>query len=154
MHGYLTVHGEKISKSGRTIDPTPLIARYGADALRYFLLRHVRTARDGDFSIARFVQAHDAELANGLGNLASRVLALAEKVTGGRVPAPGVEPAEDARLREAALALRSEVDAAVAAWLPGSEGAGVADVLTGAVAPGGHLPVSWGDLPVGFGLTY
>ncbi len=46
------------------------------------------------------------------------------------------------------------VDAAVAAWLPGSEGAGVADVLTGTVAPGGHLPVSWGDLPVGFGLTY
>ncbi len=46
------------------------------------------------------------------------------------------------------------VDAAVAAWLPGSEGAGVADVLTGSVAPGGHLPVSWGDFPVGFGLTY
>ncbi|HSN68728.1 MAG TPA: methionine--tRNA ligase, partial [Thermoanaerobaculia bacterium] len=115
VHGYVTIDGEKISKSGRTIDPTPLIARYGADAVRYFLLRHVRTARDGDFSIARFHEAHDAELANGLGNLASRILALVEKLTGGRVPAPGEELAEDQALRRTALALRSEVDEAVEA---------------------------------------
>lgn len=57
VHGYVTIDGEKISKSGRTIDPTPLIAQYGSDAVRYFLLRHIRTARDGDFSIARFHQA-------------------------------------------------------------------------------------------------
>jgi methionyl-tRNA synthetase len=113
VHGYVTIDGEKISKSGRSIDPTPLIAQHGADAVRYFLLRHIRTARDGDFSIARFHQAHDAELANGLGNLASRVLALGEKVTDGRVPAPGVELAEDRALRGAALALGSEVDEAV-----------------------------------------
>jgi methionyl-tRNA synthetase len=113
VHGYVTVEGEKISKSGRTIDPTPLVAQYGADAVRYFLLRHIRTARDGDFSVARFRAAHDAELANGLGNLASRVLALVEKVTGGRVPAPGPELTEERRLRSAALALRPEVDAAV-----------------------------------------
>ncbi len=98
VHGYVTVDGEKISKSGRALDPTPLIAQYGADAVRYFLLRHIRTARDGDFSIARFHQAHDAELANGLGNLASRILALVEKVADGRVPAPGVEFAEDQEL--------------------------------------------------------
>ena len=113
VHGYVTVDGEKISKSGRTIDPIPLIAQYGSDAVRYFLLRHIRTARDGDFSLARFHQAHDAELANGLGNLASRLLALVEKVTNGRVPAPGVELAEDQELRAAALALGSEVDEAV-----------------------------------------
>ncbi|WP_242342959.1 methionine--tRNA ligase [Anaeromyxobacter terrae] len=113
VHGYVTLEGEKISKSGRTIDPAPLIAQYGADAVRYFLLRHIRTARDGDFSIARFHQANDAELANGLGNLTSRILALVEKVSGGHVPAPGVELAEDRELREAALTLCSEVDAAV-----------------------------------------
>lgn len=113
VHGYLTVDGAKISKSGRTIDPLPLISRYGADAVRYFLLRHVRTARDGDFGVARFHQAHDAELVNGLGNLASRLLALAEKVTGGRVPPPGAELAEDQELRRSALGLRSAVDEAV-----------------------------------------
>jgi methionyl-tRNA synthetase len=114
VHGYVTVEGQKISKSGRTIDPIPLIAQYGADAVRYFLLRHIRTARDGDFSITRFCQAHDAELANGLGNLASRVLTLGEKVANGRIPAPGVELAEDQALREVSLALHSEVDVAVA----------------------------------------
>jgi methionyl-tRNA synthetase len=113
VHGYVTVGGEKISKSGRSVDPAPLIAKYGADAVRYFLLRHIRTARDGDFGIARFLEAHDAELANGLGNLASRILALVEKVAGGRVPAPGAELAEDQALREAALALGPEVDEAV-----------------------------------------
>ncbi len=112
VHGYVTIDGEKISKSGRTLDPAPLIAQYGADAVRYFLLRHIRTARDGDFSIARFREAHDSELANGLGNLASRLLALVEKATDGRVPAPGVDLAEDRELREAALALHSEVDKA------------------------------------------
>jgi len=113
VHGYVTVDGEKISKSGRTVDPIPLIAQYGADAVRYFLLRHIRTARDGDFSIARFHQAHDAELANGLGNLASRILALVFMVADGRVPAAGVELAEGQELREAALALHLEVDEAV-----------------------------------------
>jgi methionyl-tRNA synthetase len=113
VHGYVTIDGEKISKSGRTIDPGPLIAQHGPEAVRYFLLRHIRTARDGDFSIARFHRAHDAELANGLGNLARRVLTLVEKVTDGKVPAPGVELAEDQELRRDALALPSEVDAAV-----------------------------------------
>jgi methionyl-tRNA synthetase len=78
-----------------------------------FLLRHIRTARDGDFSIARFHRAHDAELANGLGNLVRRVLTLVEKVTDGQVPAPGVELAEEQELRADALALPTEVDAAV-----------------------------------------
>ncbi len=114
VHGYVTVEGQKISKSGRTIDPVPLTAQYGADAVRYFLLRHIRTARDGDFSLTRFLQAHDAELANGLGNLSSRVLKLVEKVANGRIPAPGVDLAEEQELREVSLALHSEVDVAVA----------------------------------------
>jgi methionyl-tRNA synthetase len=113
VHGYLTVDGTKISKSGRTLDPVPLIERYGSDAVRYYLLRHVRTDRDGDFSVVRLIQAHDAELANGLGNLASRVLALVEKATGGIVPEPGTELAADQDLRRGALGLAAEVDEAV-----------------------------------------
>jgi methionyl-tRNA synthetase len=113
VHGYLTVAGEKISKSGRTVDPLELVARYGADAVRYYLLRHVRTDRDGDFSPERFIEAHDSELGNGLGNLASRLLGAAERITGGIVPASGVERAADDELRCKALALGAEVDAAV-----------------------------------------
>jgi methionyl-tRNA synthetase len=113
VHGYVTLEGNKISKSGRTLDPVPLIQQYGADPVRYFLLRHIGTARDGDFGLARFVQAHDAELANGLGNLASRVLALLEKATGGLIPEPGTELADDQELRQRALALASQVDQAV-----------------------------------------
>jgi methionyl-tRNA synthetase len=73
----------------------------------------VRTDRDGDFSPERFAEAHDAELANGLGNLASRLLGATERVTGGVVPAPGGERAVDEELRRKVLALGAEVDAAV-----------------------------------------
>jgi methionyl-tRNA synthetase len=113
VHGYVTLGGEKISKSGRTVDPLDLVARYGADAVRYYLLRHVRTDRDGDFCPERFAEAHDAELANGLGNLASRLLGATERVTGEVVPAPAAERAVDEELRFKALALSASVDGAV-----------------------------------------
>lgn len=87
VHGYLTVGGQKISKSRQALDPFPLIARFGSDALRYYLLRHVRTTRDGDFDLERFAQAYTAELANQLGNLASRTSALIARLTPGQ-PAP------------------------------------------------------------------
>jgi methionyl-tRNA synthetase len=81
--------------------------------VRYYLLRHVRTDRDGDFCPERFAEAHDAELANGLGNLASRLLGATERVTGGVVPTPAAERAVDAELRCKALALGADVDGAV-----------------------------------------
>lgn len=114
VHGYVTVDGRKISKSGRTVDPAPLIRRFGSDAVRFFLLKHIRTTRDGDFRLDRFAQAFNAELANGLGNLESRLFALVERATDGRVPEAGGESAEDGELREVALALRGRVDEAVA----------------------------------------
>lgn len=113
VHGYLTLGGEKISKSGRTLDPLELVARHGSDAVRYYLLRHVRTDRDGDFSFERFAEAHDGELANGLGNLASRLLGATQKATGGVIPAPGVALAEDEELRRSILSLGPAVDDAV-----------------------------------------
>jgi len=110
VHGYLTLEGEKISKSGRSLDPLPLGDRYGSDAVRYWLLRHVRTSRDADFRLERFTQAYNADLANGLGNLASRVFALVEKARGGAIPEPAVETADDAALRTSALDVGPEVD--------------------------------------------
>jgi methionyl-tRNA synthetase len=80
VHGYLTAEGRKIGKSaGNAIDPEALVARYGADVLRYFLLRHVRPFEDGDFSEARLRAARDAELADQLGNLVRRTVTLAQR---------------------------------------------------------------------------
>lgn len=80
IHGFLTADGRKISKSlGNTVAPEEYIRRYGADALRYFLFRAVPPFDDGDFSSARFAAVYEADLANGLGNLLSRLLALAVK---------------------------------------------------------------------------
>jgi len=81
-NGFLTAEGVKISKSlGNAIDPLDLTARYGVDALRYFLLREIPFGQDGDFSEKKMKERYNADLANGLGNFASRVLTLAEKET-------------------------------------------------------------------------
>jgi methionyl-tRNA synthetase len=88
VHGYLTVAGRKIGKSfGNGIDPEPIVADYGTpDALRYYLLRHIRPFDDGDFSESRLQTAWNGELADQIGNLASRVLALIDRECGGVVP--------------------------------------------------------------------
>lgn len=82
VHGYLTVNGQKISKSDPTtvVDPVPLIEKYGADAIRYFLLAKISPFGDGDFSEEKLKEVYNADLANGLGNLVARVAKLAEKV--------------------------------------------------------------------------
>ena len=81
VHGFFTVEGQKMSKSlGNTIDPIYLVDKYGADAVRYFLLREISFGNDGDFSIKRLEERYNSDLANGFGNLVSRVLALSEKV--------------------------------------------------------------------------
>jgi methionyl-tRNA synthetase len=84
VHGYVTVEGKKISKStGNTVSPTEAERRHGADALRYYLLRHIGSQRDGDFSWSRFDAVYEHDLANDLGNLVSRTVAL-----GGRYGPP------------------------------------------------------------------
>lgn len=113
VHGYLTVDGHKISKSGLSVDPVPLAAEYGADAVRYYLLRHVRTTRDGDFRLDRFVEAHDGELANQLGNLVRRAFALVERHAGGRAPEPAALEPVDASLVAEVTSLPGRVDEAV-----------------------------------------
>lgn len=80
VHGYLTLEGQKMSKSlGNVIDPEKLVQQYGLEPVRYYLLRAVPTHIDGDYSKQRFEDLYTAELANGLGNLCSRVAKLAEK---------------------------------------------------------------------------
>lgn len=123
VHGYLTVGGKKIGKSlGNAIDPEILAQRYGVDVLRFFLCRHVRSGRDGDFTEERLVQARDSELADQLGNLLRRSVSMIERYRDGRVPPPGDPgPFADvaARLRpqfEAALEACKHDDALNAVW--------------------------------------
>lgn len=86
VHGYLTVGGEKMSKSvGNVIDPNDWVAKYGADAVRYLLLREVAFGEDGDVSEEKLKARYEGELANGLGNLVSRVTNLIEKNLDGKL---------------------------------------------------------------------
>jgi methionyl-tRNA synthetase len=99
-HGWWTNEGQKISKRlGNVIDPHALIARYGLDQVRYFLLREVPFGNDGDFSHAAIVGRINGDLANGFGNLAQRVLKMINSNCGGTVPQPGaLTPADEALL--------------------------------------------------------
>ncbi|MBN2093956.1 MAG: methionine--tRNA ligase [Candidatus Zambryskibacteria bacterium] len=78
-HGFINIRGEKISKSvGNTIDPFKIVEEFGTDALRYYLLAQVSPVEDSDFTFELFKEAYNANLANGLGNLTSRIIKMAE----------------------------------------------------------------------------
>ena len=80
IHGFINAAGQKMSKSlGNVINPFEYVEKYGTDALRYFLLRYIPPFEDGDFTKEKFEEAYQADLANGLGNLVSRVAGLIEQ---------------------------------------------------------------------------
>lgn len=89
-HGWWTVEGEKMSKSlGNFIDIRPLVQEFGLDQIRYFILREVPFGNDGDFSRRSLVSRINADLANGLGNLAQRTLSFINKNAGAEIPKKG-----------------------------------------------------------------
>jgi methionyl-tRNA synthetase len=94
VHGYLLMDGEKMSKSlGNVLDPFAVIERFGADALRFYLLRDVPLGQDGSVSTAAFEQRYESELANDLGNLASRTIAMIGRYRDGTLAPCAVAPA-------------------------------------------------------------
>ncbi|GLY95598.1 methionine--tRNA ligase [Actinoplanes sp. NBRC 103695] len=124
VHDHLTVDGAKLSKSsGNTVDPVALAARYGTDALRWWLLSEVAPLGDTDFTESRLIRRADQDLAHGLGNLVNRTLTLAHRhrkshITGTPEPLSPTLPAiiDSAvaafNLRAATAAIREAVSAA------------------------------------------
>jgi methionyl-tRNA synthetase len=93
VHGFLLMDGEKMSKSlGNVLDPFEVIDRFGADALRFYLLREVPFGQDGSVSTASFELRYESELANDLGNLASRTIGMVNRYRDGSVGAGPFDP--------------------------------------------------------------
>lgn len=110
VHGFITVDGVKISKSkGNTVDPFDLVARFGQDAVRYYLLRKIPATADGNFSEAELAQAYSGELADQLGNLLHRVVKMVERYCDGVVPAAGEWADIDRQLEEAVAHAQRQV---------------------------------------------
>jgi methionyl-tRNA synthetase len=99
VHGWFLMDAAKMSKSkGNVVLPRPIANMLGVDALRYFVLREVVFGQDGNFSYDALVTRYNSDLANGLGNLASRTAALIEKNFGGKIPKPAERKPQDEAL--------------------------------------------------------
>ena len=114
-HGFVTLQGEKMSKSrGIVIEPVSLAERFGSDAVRWVLMCEVPFDRDGDFSLATFVDRYNADLANDYGNLVSRTTKMLQRYCGGVLPEPGPRQPIDDELRAVAARIVPLHDEAMA----------------------------------------
>lgn len=117
VHGFITLEGERISKTtGNVIDPVELVDEFGADAVRYSLLRSLSFASDGDFSRTGFIRHYNDELANDLGNLLNRVVAMIQRYRGGIVPTPGQAGEREIALQQVAAETFQRTKQALDQW--------------------------------------
>lgn len=114
VHGYLTIGGEKMSKSlGNVVDPAELTARYGADAVRYWMLREVPSTQDADYTDEKLERRYNADLANDLGNLLNRTVSMIRRYRAGVVPSPDGPDPTDEDLRAVAAGLYDAIEQAM-----------------------------------------
>ena len=110
-HGWITKNGRRLSKTtGNVIDPEALVARYGADPVRYFLMRQGSFGQDWDFTDEAFVGRFNADLANNFGNLVNRITAMTERYRGGRLTAAPPHARLDAVVNESVAGYRRALD--------------------------------------------
>lgn len=111
VHGWITFNGQKMSKSlGNVVDPFVLGERYGADAIRYHILREMALGADSSFSNEIMINRINSDLANGLGNLVSRTVAMIDKYFSGTLPVEREAGEFDDDLMNTALSLKANVD--------------------------------------------
>jgi methionyl-tRNA synthetase len=113
-HGFVHLDGQKLSKTaGVMVDPVEAANKYGADALRYFLMREIPFDRDGDFSWGKFDERYAADLANDLGNLVNRVIAMIGRYCNGDIPEPSELQPVDQDVIDLAMKTVENVGAAI-----------------------------------------
>ena len=124
VHGYINMSGAKMSKSlGNIVDPDALADRYGAEALRFYLMRETATGQDMEFSEERLIQRYNTDLANDLGNLLNRTLSMAGRYREGVLKRPAADTEFLAAIRELGRTYEERLDQAQihtaleAAWL-------------------------------------
>ena len=116
-HGWLVIDGKKMGKSvGNVVDPVVLCERYSSDAVRYFLMREMPFGNDGEFTLKAMLTRINADLANDLGNLVSRTVAMIEKYDGGLLPAVGAVEDVDRALWKLAEETPARVEAEMNAF--------------------------------------
>ncbi|HEY0756607.1 MAG TPA: methionine--tRNA ligase [Ktedonobacteraceae bacterium] len=117
VHGFVTLEGRKISKTtGNVISPIELVDEFGADAVRYYLLRNLSFPNDGDFTRAGLIQRYNDELAKDLGNLLNRVVSMLKRYRQGVIPSAGTPGALELELQLVASEARQGVEKALANW--------------------------------------
>lgn len=109
-HGWWSINGDKMSKStGNFVEPIAFVEEYGADALRYFMMREMTVGQDSDFSDSQFQARYNAELANNFGNLVNRTLNMTNRFSAATIPAAGADEEPEAELKQLWTATHEEV---------------------------------------------
>lgn len=110
-HGWLNLGGKKMSKTmGNVVDPVELVARYGLDAVKYFVLREVPFGSDGDYTEEAMISRINSDLANDLGNLVYRTLTMLGRFCGSSIPEPGREEPGDLAFRKECVSLKGRLE--------------------------------------------
>ena len=131
VHGWWNVEGAKMSKSlGNVVDPTLLVDQFGADAVRYYLIRDIATGQDADFSVDRLLIRYHGDLANGFGNLVNRTINMAQRYRSGRLRRSATGDPDIEAIKTAGLSVLRRYHEAFDQFLPHAALEAVSELIT------------------------